>query len=165
MPEQHNCPLKTFGHGKLTPGNRSVEKERKRQIQNQLPPFNFQPTNSSNSWFSWQLMALTGAVLLAGSLGQIAHEAIYCLFLSPYIFKGVSQIQIAPPPKGGHTILQTCYITMQQAMQAGAKIKTSTTTLTNMLLFLSSRTHIFVCIMSNVWLYKCVGVTLLQITE
>ncbi len=65
-----------------------------------------------------------GAALFVVSEGHIAHEAIHCSFLHLYIFEGENRIHIAPrpPPRERHPILQTCYITMQQAKQARAKI-------------------------------------------
>lgn len=80
--------------------------------------------------------------LSAVSAVHIEHEAIYCLLYSVYIFKEDCRTLICTPPKERYPILQTCYITLQQALKAEGKVKASTT-LINMFchIVLSSHTH------------------------
>lgn len=65
-------------------------------------------------------------------------------------------LDIPPPPKERHPILQTCYITMQQAAYAGGSKNKNINNTDKYVPFISSHMHEH--------LYKCVGVTLVQMT-
>lgn len=71
------------------------------------------------------------AVLLAVSAGHIAHEAIYCLFYSLYIFKGDGRIQVAPLPSQTETSHPADLLHHHAASYAGGSPNKNITNINN----------------------------------